>query len=237
MHSIRALNPKHILIILSNELDFAHIWLRGTLFFEGFPMRLFKWSPEFNSKMESAVVPMWIKLPELPVHLFDKFALFAIAKLIGKPLKLDAATASRTRLKERKEFIYLGIGSQMIKQKIIYENLPRYCVDCSHLGHDTQTCFENGSVPKPKKQLRQKIGKGKAWEPHNQKTQQKGKEPVQYPSSPNLKFIGDVVGTSRVYGVVLAENELAGNIDQSQEEAVPQEGVGLYDQASLEGGN
>ncbi|KAI3470715.1 hypothetical protein Pfo_027378 [Paulownia fortunei] len=57
-HSVHILNPKHILIILSNDADFARLWLRRIWYFDGFPMRLFKWSPEFNPKFESVVVPL-----------------------------------------------------------------------------------------------------------------------------------------------------------------------------------
>lgn len=89
---------------------------------EGSPMRVFKWTPDFDSRVESSVTPVWIGLPELPLHLFHKKALFEITSLIGKPLKVDKPTADQTRpsiarvcveldlLKDRVEEIALVCG-------------------------------------------------------------------------------------------------------------------------------
>lgn len=43
------------------------------------------------------MVPVWITLPRLPVHFFQRDPLFAIARLVGNPLRLDAATAALKR--------------------------------------------------------------------------------------------------------------------------------------------
>jgi hypothetical protein len=108
-------------------------------------MRLFKWTPDFNTKTESAVVPVWISLPELPLHLFHKKGLFSIAKLVGTPFKVDESTANRTRpsmaricvevdlLKPVHEEIFIGYGGTMVKQKVVYEDLPDYGSKCHHL--------------------------------------------------------------------------------------------------------
>ncbi|KAL0444093.1 UNVERIFIED_CONTAM: hypothetical protein Slati_2132000 [Sesamum latifolium] len=52
-YSVGVINIKHILIKLSNEEDLSRLWLKQILFIKGFPMRLFKWSPYFNPKVES----------------------------------------------------------------------------------------------------------------------------------------------------------------------------------------
>ncbi|KAL0304186.1 UNVERIFIED_CONTAM: hypothetical protein Sradi_6286700 [Sesamum radiatum] len=95
--SIGVINVKHVLIKLQNEEDLSRVWLKQILFIEGFPMRLFKWTPDFNPKIESPIAPVWIRLPELPVHLSQKKSLFGIASLVGLPLKLDEATANGFR--------------------------------------------------------------------------------------------------------------------------------------------
>ena len=96
-YSIGLLDQKHIQIRLHNEEDFTRIWLRSLWFIKSFPMRGFKWSPDFRSNVESQIVPLWISLPYLPVHFYDKSCLFSIAKAIGTPLKIDEPTASLTR--------------------------------------------------------------------------------------------------------------------------------------------
>ncbi|KAL0449147.1 UNVERIFIED_CONTAM: hypothetical protein Slati_1471100 [Sesamum latifolium] len=145
-YSIGVINIKHVLIKLHNEEDLSRIWLKQILFIEGFPMRIFKWTPDFNSKIESSIVPVWIRLPELPVHLFPKKALFGIASLVGSPLKLDEATADGFRpsvarvcveidlMKPRSASIWIGTEGKYFSQQVLYERCPKYCSQCRQLG-------------------------------------------------------------------------------------------------------
>ncbi|KAL0356224.1 UNVERIFIED_CONTAM: hypothetical protein Sradi_4069300 [Sesamum radiatum] len=74
-YSIGVINIKHILIKLSNEEDLSRLWLKQIMFIDIFPMRLLKWSPDFNPKLESSIASVWIRLPELLIHLYSKKAL------------------------------------------------------------------------------------------------------------------------------------------------------------------
>ncbi|KAL0400831.1 UNVERIFIED_CONTAM: hypothetical protein Slati_4113000 [Sesamum latifolium] len=117
-------------------------------------MRLFKWTPDFNPKIESPIAPVWIRLPELPVHLSQKKSLFGIASLVGLPLKLDEATADGFRpsmaricveldlLKTRPESIWIGTEGRYFSQPVVYERCPKYCSQCLHLGHGVKECRE-----------------------------------------------------------------------------------------------
>ncbi|KAL0288949.1 UNVERIFIED_CONTAM: hypothetical protein Scaly_2715800 [Sesamum calycinum] len=96
--TVGRLNFKHVLIRLLNEEDFSKIWLRGEWTFDSFHMRVFKWTPNFDSQIESPIAPMWIRLPTLPVHLFEKNALFTLASKIGKPLRMDEPTVDLSSL-------------------------------------------------------------------------------------------------------------------------------------------
>ncbi|KAL2237563.1 UNVERIFIED_CONTAM: hypothetical protein Sindi_0948000 [Sesamum indicum] len=151
--SVGRLNLKHVLIRLANEEDFARIWLRGEWTFDSFHMRVFKWTPNFDPKIESAIAPVWIRLPELPVHLFEKNALFTLASKIGKPLRMDEPTADLSRpdlacvcveldlTAPKVHVVYLNIEGKTYRQQILYENCPPYCSSCNHLGHDIATCI------------------------------------------------------------------------------------------------
>lgn len=161
------INFKHIVIRLSNAEDFARLWMRRVLYIEGFSLRLFKWSPDFDSKAESSIVPVWIGLPELPLHLFHKQALFEIASLIGKPLKVDEPTADQTRpsiaricvevdLKAKRiEEIAILCDDIILNQRILYERVPEYCLTCCHLGHSDEACYNNGNPKPPLKQAKE----------------------------------------------------------------------------------
>ncbi|KAL0344211.1 UNVERIFIED_CONTAM: hypothetical protein Sangu_1308500 [Sesamum angustifolium] len=116
-------------------------------------MRIFKWSPTFNPNHESSIVPIWISLPELPAHLFQKDALFAIANHIGTPLQIADSTYNKSNLSKARvcveidllkptlEEIDIQICGVTIVQKIEYEQVPHYCSLCNHIGHQESECY------------------------------------------------------------------------------------------------
>ncbi|XP_037497133.1 uncharacterized protein LOC105643761 isoform X2 [Jatropha curcas] len=91
------IDSNHILINFVLEEDFLRCWLRQTWFFNGFSMRVSKWSASFRPDVDSSIALIWVSLPGLPIHFFDKEALYSIVELIGRPLKVDASTASLIR--------------------------------------------------------------------------------------------------------------------------------------------
>ncbi|KAL0430783.1 UNVERIFIED_CONTAM: hypothetical protein Sradi_0704300 [Sesamum radiatum] len=116
-------------------------------------MRVFKWSPDFDPQIESPIAPVWIKLLGLPVHLFEKNALFTFAAKIGKPLRMDELTADLSRpdlahvcveidlTAPKVQAVHLQINGKTYRQQVVYENCPPYCIFCNHLGHDMSVCI------------------------------------------------------------------------------------------------
>ncbi|KAL0369157.1 UNVERIFIED_CONTAM: hypothetical protein Scaly_1134600, partial [Sesamum calycinum] len=137
--TISMINAKHVLISLSNEADLSHLWLRRIWHVQGFPMRVFKWTPTFTLEQESSIVPVWVCFPELPAHLFHKDALFAVASMIGTPLQIDDFTFNHSKLSKARvgieinltkplvEEFDLKINGITIRQKVEYEQVPKYC--------------------------------------------------------------------------------------------------------------
>ncbi|KAL0394552.1 UNVERIFIED_CONTAM: Transposon Ty3-G Gag-Pol polyprotein [Sesamum latifolium] len=133
---VSMINNKHALIILSTESDFSRLWLSRIWFLNGFPMRVFKWSPTFTTAHESSIVPIWVSFPELPAHLFKKDMLFALANFIGKPLQIANSTFNHSSLSKARvcikidllktplEEVDLKIHGETIVQKIEYGQVP-----------------------------------------------------------------------------------------------------------------
>ncbi|KAL9461919.1 hypothetical protein AB3S75_004838 [Citrus x aurantiifolia] len=151
---ISLLDPRHILIQLYLEEDYTRIWLRQSWFIDGRAMRVFKWSTTFHSSEESPIVPVWVSLPFLPVHYMKcKEALYSIAATIGKPLRIDHATAAVSRPTVARVLIEYDISRPLLKrlwigekdtgfwQYIVFEKVPRYCAACKHVGHSDDTCY------------------------------------------------------------------------------------------------
>lgn len=76
------INAKHILVKFKEIADYAKL-LNGpngipVWFIDRHPMRVFKWTPEFDPFFESPITPIWCNLVGLPIHLYERSALFAI---------------------------------------------------------------------------------------------------------------------------------------------------------------
>ncbi|KAL0356484.1 UNVERIFIED_CONTAM: Transposon TX1 uncharacterized protein [Sesamum radiatum] len=104
---------------------------------------------------------------------FIKDTLHVLASLVGTPLKLDEPTLFQSRLNAARvcvevdlanklvEKIAIGIGEEEIVQEVIFENLPKYCMLCKHIGHEAQHCYTKGNAPKPQRFAHQQKGKAK----------------------------------------------------------------------------
>ncbi|KAK1272490.1 hypothetical protein QJS04_geneDACA015183 [Acorus gramineus] len=62
------------------------------------PFIIKKWSPDLRMEQERLTsIPVWVRLPNLPIHLWDIECLGRIGSLIGKPLFMDSATERCSR--------------------------------------------------------------------------------------------------------------------------------------------
>ncbi|KZV14421.1 hypothetical protein F511_43334 [Dorcoceras hygrometricum] len=154
--------PRNFLIItLTNEGDYSRIWSMGGLYVGALAIRFSKWTPEFKPEAESPIAPVWIRFSELPVHLYNKKGLYALAKILGNPIKIDDFTADETRgsfarvcvelnvLQQHPKQIWVGWGEHSQVIDVIFERLPSYCLDCKILGHSTASCYAHGKNPRP----------------------------------------------------------------------------------------
>ncbi|VFQ98260.1 unnamed protein product [Cuscuta campestris] len=116
-------------------------------------MTVTKWSPNLRPEEDSPIVPVWITIPNLPIHLHDQKALFCITSALGKPLKVDNATLNFARPKAARVCIEVDV-SQTLHQRIhvkhveedlffqvIYEDPPSFCSSCHRLGHSSLSCL------------------------------------------------------------------------------------------------
>ncbi|KAL0908717.1 hypothetical protein M5K25_023224 [Dendrobium thyrsiflorum] len=151
--SVGLLDTRHIVIQLSNDLDYSRIFTRRAYYIVGCQMRLLKWTPNFDVKAESPIAPVWISFPNLRLHLFNSQVLFALAGIFGRPLQTDQATASVSRpsvarvlveldvYKKHPKEIWLGSDLTGYFQKVEFENVHIFCNHCKLYGHGAPECF------------------------------------------------------------------------------------------------
>lgn len=160
------LDPRHVLFRFQNREDYVKAYIKGH-----YPgqlpwtilksrMRVFRWSYEFELGCEPSLSPVWVGLPHLPIHL--QAPLKTIAGLLGKYLCLhqDAIKFARPSYvqmcvemdlaKPLPNVINIINGRKLIKQRVIYGKFaPRYCTNCSMVGHLAKECRR---VPKATKE-------------------------------------------------------------------------------------
>ncbi|KAI0527705.1 hypothetical protein KFK09_003310 [Dendrobium nobile] len=97
--SLISLYEGFFLLKFNNLEDYNMVWSGGPRFLLGKPFVLQQWSPKFKPKRdESASIPIWIKVLDLPLALWTPSAISKIASYIGIPVTVDNLTAKRTRL-------------------------------------------------------------------------------------------------------------------------------------------
>ncbi|XP_027122242.1 uncharacterized protein [Coffea arabica] len=146
--SVGLMDYRHVLIKCTTETDFNRLWTQGIGHLGRFSMRVFRWRRDFHVQKESSLAPVWVTLPALPIHYFDKHSLFSILSPVGKPLFLDAATSAGTRpsvarvcvevdlVKPICSQVWVAVEGEIgFWQQIIIEDLPSYCSVCWQLRH------------------------------------------------------------------------------------------------------
>ncbi|XP_071926658.1 uncharacterized protein [Coffea arabica] len=154
--SIGLMDYRHVLIKCSAEVDFNRIWTRGIWQLDKFPMRVFRWTREFHVLRESSLVPVWVELPNLLIHYFDKHYLFSILSPVGRPLFLDSAMAAGTHPSVARVCVEIDVAKPVMPriwvavegesgfwQRIVPDNMPTYCSSCWRLGHLSENCKKN----------------------------------------------------------------------------------------------
>ncbi|XP_052300179.1 uncharacterized protein LOC127903703 [Citrus sinensis] len=133
--SVIDLENNYYLVRLNLSKDAVYALTEGPWVIFGHYLTVQPWSPSFDStvtEIDSAIV--WIRLPGMAFHLYDKRILRKIGQLVGNVIKIDY----RTELRERGKFARIA----MI-QKVEYEGLPIICYQCGKYGHNSTVCLNN----------------------------------------------------------------------------------------------
>ncbi|XP_059070774.1 uncharacterized protein LOC131860385 [Cryptomeria japonica] len=119
-------------------------------------MYIQKWYPNVGREDKFVVqVPVWIKLPTLPMEYWEEDVFAGIANAFGELIVIDPVMTSRRRLIYAR--ICIGVGPKMDMpeeieiesklskwlQNIVYETIPFACFHCKKVGHWAKKCPSN----------------------------------------------------------------------------------------------
>lgn len=141
-----------MLLDFTNEDDFNMAWFKGMIEINILQM----WSPNFKLNEDIPIVRVWVLLPGIPFHLHTCLLVKQIFSNAATPLTIDAATFGSTRpsmakirvevdlLKNLPDYVYVGLEHESplkgYNQKIEYENIPKFCMQCKKLCHNILNC-------------------------------------------------------------------------------------------------
>ncbi|KAL6494775.1 hypothetical protein OROGR_031575 [Orobanche gracilis] len=129
-----------------------------------------KWEPNFRAdiyKIDYAIT--WVRVLNLPMELFDRSVILALAKCIGDPIKIDGNTFNASRGKFARFCVQvrtdmpleLGLCINKKVYQVVYENISSLCHLCGKVGHvkakcvvlhkedDSNSSLPNKSTPPP----------------------------------------------------------------------------------------
>ncbi|GKE11366.1 RNA-directed DNA polymerase, eukaryota, reverse transcriptase zinc-binding domain protein [Tanacetum coccineum] len=130
----------------------------------GKPLLVYRWDPSIGlDKVEPSVLPVWVKLCNMPMEAWTNVGISAIASCLGKPKIMDSMTTyvcksgmGRTEfdrvlveieaikgLKDEIELQYID-KNQVVKGtknvKVEYDWKPPVCSHCNVFGHSFEKC-------------------------------------------------------------------------------------------------
>jgi hypothetical protein len=153
------------------------IFRSGPYFMGTQGLYLNRWSPDFDPTVDvPKEVPVWVRLPNLPIHCWNIQALEKIGNTLGR--FIDKAEHKGQYSCARicvevdleaglPEAIKLSVGSWSHFQKLDYEQLPFKCRLCHEHGHFQRNCPK--AQPEEEGEGWQRVKRGKASSKPNEK--------------------------------------------------------------------
>jgi hypothetical protein len=106
-------------------------------------------------------VPVWVKLPNLPLKCWTPRCLSKLASVLGKPIQCDKLTSTKERLSYARVLVEVDLLEDLrssidvvlpngnpLCQKVIYKTLPKFCKSCKVFGHSIRACSKNQVDPR-----------------------------------------------------------------------------------------
>lgn len=140
----------YYVIRFKNKEDFCEVAHSGPHMYFGKPTVVKPWSPTFNIKDELIrTVPVWIRLPNLPLDCWSNDSLSRLGSAIGVPRCADECTSKQLRISFARLLVDVDVTKELTKvihieddqgkvvqQQVLYEWVPPYCKTCLIIGHD-----------------------------------------------------------------------------------------------------
>ncbi|XP_017644360.1 uncharacterized protein LOC108485001 [Gossypium arboreum] len=143
----------YFLVKFQNKQDCQKAHSEGPWIIFGQYLTVQPWTRAFDSAQAyPSVVKAWIRFLALPIYLYNRKVITEIGELVGKVVKLDMNTDSRSPGRFARMAVYVNLDKPLVSQvlingrtqKVEYESLSTICFNCGRYGHVDNMCpFRN----------------------------------------------------------------------------------------------
>ncbi|CAN0926247.1 hypothetical protein LINGRAHAP2_LOCUS35235 [Linum grandiflorum] len=126
-------------------------WMLGDTY-----LTVHRWYRDFDPwKAEIKTTMAWVELPDLPIEFYNPIAMMRITSRIGRPVRVDRATAEGARGKYARVCVEVNLTKPLLSKYklerkpylIVYEGLHNICTDCGMFGSQTHLCKCKHTIP------------------------------------------------------------------------------------------
>ncbi|XP_058726331.1 uncharacterized protein LOC131597664 [Vicia villosa] len=163
---------RYFILRFKQRDDLDAVVMQGPYTIRNMPLLLKTWRPDFNLNDDLLrTLPIWVKLPQFSLHLWEERSLNKIASVIGALLVTNECTTHKLRVSYARVLVEVDITQKLLdeititdnegkkrKQTVEYEWRPKFCERCQKISHQ---CDPNRrqKVWKPKPNLKADQGK------------------------------------------------------------------------------
>ncbi|XP_019246473.1 PREDICTED: uncharacterized protein LOC109226128 [Nicotiana attenuata] len=153
-------NDGFFVVRFKNEEERNEVLYSGPCTIQNRPVITKAWTTDFDFNEEVLkTLPLWVKLPNLPLNCWGMDSLSRIGSGLGIPMYADECTTKVERISYARILVEMDITKPLptkiiVKDpSVVYDWKPTYCSTCLQLGHNCQT---KQTQPQMNKQQKQK---------------------------------------------------------------------------------
>nr|KYP68757.1 hypothetical protein KK1_022398 [Cajanus cajan]KYP68759.1 hypothetical protein KK1_022400 [Cajanus cajan] len=149
------LSQDYYLVQFASEEDYKHALFEGPWLIADHYIVVQRWRPFFTvTAKQTRKIAARIRIPGLPIELFNDRFLWRVGSKLGTMLKIDKLTSIQSRGRFARICVEIDLKKKLVPQidvlghilKLEYEGLHSICFKCGKYGHKQSSCpqFQNG---------------------------------------------------------------------------------------------
>lgn len=159
-------NEGYFVIRFEDRKDKDKMLFEGPYMIANRPIIVKDWVAGFCFEKEVLrEIPLWVRLPKLPLNCWSGDSLSRIGSVLGKPICADECTSKQQRISYARLLVEVdvtkpllykvqieGENGMMVEQKVYYEWVPLFCQKCHKVGHICKDQKKDTAMPNQKQQ-------------------------------------------------------------------------------------